>query len=129
MLAPTPAADVRLHIAPRLARTHKGTYGHVGIVAGSPGRTGAAVMCARGAIRTGAGLVTVATDPEAAKIVNAGSIESMTHPIEREWSRPEVTNFLSGKDAVLIGPGLRDDEESYAFVRDIVNAIEQPAVI
>ncbi len=128
-LALTTPADVRPHIAPRLASTHKGTYGHVGIVAGSPGRTGAAVMCARGAIRTGAGLVTVATDPEAAKLVNAGSIESMTYPLEREWSRPEVTKFLSGKDAVLIGPGLRDDEESYAFVRDVVATVEQPLVI
>jgi ADP-dependent NAD(P)H-hydrate dehydratase / NAD(P)H-hydrate epimerase len=129
MLALTTPADVRPLIAPRLASTHKGTYGHVGIVAGSPGRTGAAVMCARGAIRTGAGLVTVATDPEAAKLVNAGSIESMTYPLETAWSRPEVTNFLQGKDAVLVGPGLRDDEESYAFIRDIVNEIAQPLVI
>ena len=128
-LALTTPADVRPHIAPRLATTHKGTYGHVGIVAGSPGRTGAAVMCARGAIRTGAGLVTVATDPEAAKLVNAGSIESMTYPLETAWSRPEVTKFLQKKDAVLVGPGLRDDEESYAFVRDIINGIEQPLVI
>ena len=128
-LALTTPADVRPHIAPRLASSHKGTYGHVGIVAGSPGRTGAAVMCARGAIRTGAGLVTVATDPEAAKLVNAGSIESMTYPLETAWSRPEVTTFLQKKDAVLVGPGLRDDEESYAFVRDIINEIEQPLVI
>src|SRR5438132_9410235 len=128
-LALTTPADVRPHIAPRLATTHKGTYGHVGIVAGSPGRTGAAVMCARGAIRTGAGLVTVATDPEAAKLVNAGSIESMTYPLETAWSRPEVTKFLQKKDAVLVGPGLRDDEESYAFVRHVVSGIEQPLVI
>src|SRR6202011_5503006 len=103
-LALTTPADVRPHIAPRLAGTHKGTYGHVGIVAGSLGRTGAAVMCARGAIRSGAGLVTVATDPEAANLVNAGSIESMTFPIELTQSLPEVTRFLRGKDAVLVGP-------------------------
>ncbi|HWW60063.1 MAG TPA: NAD(P)H-hydrate epimerase, partial [Thermoanaerobaculia bacterium] len=54
--------DVQPHVAPRLATTHKGTYGHVAIVAGSPGRSGAAVLCARGAIRAGAGLVTVTTD-------------------------------------------------------------------
>jgi hydroxyethylthiazole kinase-like uncharacterized protein yjeF len=128
-LALTTPADVRPHIAPRLAGTHKGTYGHVGIVAGSLGRTGAAVMCARGAIRSGAGLVTVATDPEAANLVNAGSIESMTFPIELTQSLPEVTRFLRGKDAVLVGPGLRDDEESYAFVRDLMRGIESPVVI
>src|SRR5215212_345718 len=51
--------SVQPYIEPRLAATHKGTYGHVAIIAGSPGRSGAAVMSARGAIRMGAGLVTV----------------------------------------------------------------------
>ena len=124
----TPGA-IRPYLAPRLVSTHKGTYGHVGIVAGSPGKSGAAVLCARGAIRTGAGLVSVATDPEAAKLVHAGSIESMTFPLAREWARPEVTTFLQGKDAIVVGPGLRDDEESYSFIRDLVAAIEQPLVI
>ena len=128
-LALTTLADVRPLIAPRLANTHKGTYGHVGIVAGSPGRTGAAVMCARGAIRTGAGLVSVAIDREAAPLVNSGSIESMTVPIEMKWWLPEVTKFLNGKDAVLVGPGLRDEAQSYTLVRDLVAAIEQPLVI
>jgi hydroxyethylthiazole kinase-like uncharacterized protein yjeF len=128
-LALTTQADVRPLIAPRLASTHKGTFGHVAIVAGSPGRTGAAVMCARGAIRTGAGLVSVATDREAAPIVNAGSIESMTVPLDPNASLPEVMQFVRGKDAVLIGPGLRDDEESYAFVRGLVAGIEQPLVV
>ena len=128
-LALTTPADVRPHIAPRLAGTHKGTYGHVGIVAGSFGRSGAAVMCARGAIRAGAGLVSVATDPEAARLVNAGSIESMTFPIELTASLPEVTEFLKGKSAVLIGPGLRDDSESYSFVVTLVRSIEQPLII
>ncbi|HUJ12754.1 MAG TPA: NAD(P)H-hydrate dehydratase [Thermoanaerobaculia bacterium] len=128
-LALTTPAGVRPFIAPRLANTHKGTYGHVGIVAGSPGRTGAAVMCARGAIRSGAGLVSVAIDREVAPLVNSGSIESMTVPIEMKWWLPETMKFLGGKDAVLVGPGLRDDEESYARVRDLVASIEQPLVI
>ena len=128
-LALTTPADVRPHIAPRLAGTHKGTYGHVGIVAGSFGRSGAAVMCARGAIRAGAGLVSVATDPEAARLVNAGSTESMTFPTELTASLPEVTEFLKGKSAVLIGPGLRDDSESYSFVLTLIRSIEQPLII
>src|SRR5436190_13758006 len=95
--------DVQPHVAPRLASTHKGTYGHVGIIAGSPGRSGAAVLAARGAIRGGAGLVTVVTDRESAQLVNAGSIESMT------WSGDDVLAFVAAKSAALIGPGLRDD--------------------
>jgi ADP-dependent NAD(P)H-hydrate dehydratase / NAD(P)H-hydrate epimerase len=130
-LSLTTPADVRPHLAPRLADTHKGTYGHVAIVAGSLGRSGAAVMCARGAIRSGAGLVTVVTDVDAASLVNAGSIESMTFPVvamERTVI-PQVLEFLKSKDAVLLGPGLRDTDDSYAFVRELAAQIELPMVI
>ncbi|MEA2338211.1 MAG: ADP-dependent NAD(P)H-hydrate dehydratase / NAD(P)H-hydrate epimerase, partial [Thermoanaerobaculia bacterium] len=122
-LALTTPADVRPHIEPRLAATHKGTYGHVAIIAGSPGRSGAAVLAARGAIRSGAGLVTVATDSETAKLVNAGSIESMT------FSGDDLAAFANSKDAILIGPGLADDEASYARIRQLVADIEVPLVI
>jgi len=122
-LALTTPADVRPHIAPRLAETHKGTYGHVAIVAGSPGRSGAAVLAARGAIRSGAGLVTVATDADTAKLVNAGSIESMT------FSGDDLLAFIAGKDAALIGPGLADDEGTYARIRKLVTKVELPLVI
>lgn len=130
-LSLTTPADVRPHLAARLADTHKGTYGHVAVVAGSLGRSGAAVMCARGAIRTGAGLVTVVTDVDAAALVNAGSIESMTFPVvamERAVL-PQILEFLKKKDAVLVGPGLRDTDDSYAFVRELVAQIERPLVI
>jgi hydroxyethylthiazole kinase-like uncharacterized protein yjeF len=122
-LSLTTPADVRPHIAPRLASTHKGTYGHVGIIAGSPGRSGAAVMCARGAIRTGAGLVSVMTDADTAKIVHAASIESMT------FSGGDVAEFFKNKSAALIGPGLPDNERAYNWVRTTVAEIELPLVI
>src|SRR6185295_3960267 len=111
------------HVAPRLAMTHKGTYGHAGIIAGSPGRSGAAVMCARGAIRAGAGLVSVMTDPDTAKLVHAGSIESMT------YSGTDVREFLSNKTAALVGPGLPDDEQAYATARAMIATIELPLVV
>lgn len=115
--------DVQALVGPRLSATHKGTYGHVGVIAGSPGRSGAAVMSARAAIRTGAGLVTVMTDPETAKLVHASSIESMT------WSESDATEFLANKSAALVGPGLADDEEAYGRTRSIVNAIELPLIL
>ncbi len=115
--------DVQPLVPPRLAATHKGTYGHVGIIAGSPGRSGAAVLAARGAIRGGAGLVTVMTDAETAKLVHAGSIESMT------WSGSDIGEFLRTKTAVLVGPGLPDEEKSYGTVREIVATIELPLAI
>jgi ADP-dependent NAD(P)H-hydrate dehydratase / NAD(P)H-hydrate epimerase len=122
-LALLTAKDIQPVIAPRLAQTHKGTYGHVAVIAGSPGRSGAAVMCARGAIRTGAGLVTVMTDGETAKLVHAASIESMT------FSGGDLGEFLKNKSAVLIGPGLPDSDRAYAWVRSTVANIELPAII
>jgi NAD(P)H-hydrate epimerase len=119
-LALTTPSDVRPHFAPRAAETHKGTYGHVAIVAGSAGRSGAAVRAARGAIRTGAGLVTVITDRPTAAVVHAHSIESMT-------SLDDAA--MGGKDAVLIGPGLRDDDDSYAQIRAQAARVEAPLVI
>lgn len=115
--------DIEAHIAPRSASTHKGTYGHVAIIAGSPGRSGAAVMSARGAIRTGAGLVSVMTDAETAKLVHANSIESMT------YSGSDLAAFLENKNAALIGPGLPDDEAAYENTRALVNAIGLPMLI
>jgi hydroxyethylthiazole kinase-like uncharacterized protein yjeF len=115
--------DVQPHVAPRLASTHKGTYGHVGIIAGSPGRSGAAVLCARGAIRTGAGLVSVMTDEATAQLVHAGSIESMT------YSGHDLKEFLANKTAALIGPGLADDDRAWKHTRALVNDIDLPLVI
>jgi ADP-dependent NAD(P)H-hydrate dehydratase / NAD(P)H-hydrate epimerase len=112
--------SIQPHIAPRRAATHKGTYGHVAIIAGSPGRSGAAVMCARGAIRAGAGLVTVMTDEETAKLVHAGCIEAMT------MNRGAALDKFS---AVLIGPGLADNEESYEEVRSAMENIDHPIII
>ena len=115
--------DIQPAIAPRLGQTHKGTYGHVAVIAGSPGRSGAAVMCARGAIRTGAGLVTVMTDPETAKLVHSASTESMT------FSGGDVAEFLKNKTAVLIGPGLPDTDRAYTWVRATVANVELPMII
>jgi hydroxyethylthiazole kinase-like uncharacterized protein yjeF len=128
-LSLTTPSMIRPYVAPRLALTHKGTYGHVAIVAGSAGKSGAAVLCARGAIRTGAGLVTVVTDREAAVAINAASIESMTLPLDLLASLPEAIQFAQSKSAVVIGPGLADEEESYAFVRELVRAIDRPLVL
>jgi hydroxyethylthiazole kinase-like uncharacterized protein yjeF len=114
--------DVQPHVAPRLAATHKGTYGHVGVIAGSPGRSGAAVLCARGALRTGAGLVSVMTDAETAKLVHAASVESMTFS-------GDLDTFLANKSAIVLGPGLEDNDDAYEGTRAIASSIELPLVV
>jgi NAD(P)H-hydrate epimerase len=122
-LALITADDVLPLVAPRQNATHKGTYGHAAIFAGSPGRSGAAVMSARAAVRSGAGLVSVATDADTARLVHASSIESMT------YSGSNHAALLAGKSAVLIGPGLADDEVAYAAVRDLIATLELPLII
>lgn len=120
--------DVQPFVVPRFATAHKGTYGHVAIVAGSPGRAGAALMAARGALRTGAGLVTVATDAATAAIVHGGSVESMTHHYTI-GTVDELLPLFKNKTAAVIGPGLRDDEECYEFVRSIAERLDLPLLI
>jgi len=122
--------DVERFVQPRALDTHKGTYGHVVIVAGSPGKSGAAILAARGAVRGGAGLATVVTDGETASTIDAAAIESMTLRVEREErSIPSIVRFLDQKSAVLIGPGLPDDEDGYAFIRKLVSRVTLPLVL
>ena len=122
--------EVQAVFPPRELDTHKGTYGHTVIISGSAGKSGAAVLCARGAVRTGSGLVSVVTDPRTADVVDSTSIESMTFHCDMDTGSIErVVDFVTGKDAVLIGPGLPDEAESYEFIRELVSRIELPMVL
>jgi NAD(P)H-hydrate epimerase len=129
-LSLTTPEEVRVLLPARASDTHKGSYGHCAIVAGSAGKSGAAILAARGAIRGGAGLVTVVTDRETAAIVDAITLESMTlHVALESGSLQPILDFVSTKDAVIVGPGLPDDEASYAAIRALVARIEIPCVL
>jgi NAD(P)H-hydrate epimerase len=84
-------------LAPRAWDSHKGSFGHVAIRAGSLGMSGAAVLAALGALRVGAGLVTVLTDPDVRAEVAAQVPEAMVQP----W-RGTVP---AEADVLLVGPG------------------------
>ena len=71
-------------IKPRLAESHKGTYGHVLVVGGSIGMTGAVVMSANAALRAGAGLVTAAVPESLLPVVESHLVEVMTFAIGRD---------------------------------------------
>ncbi len=88
----------------RPADGHKGTFGKVLIVGGSVGFTGAPVLAARAALRTGTGLVTVLTHPDAYGVVAAGCLEAMARPMPEDYL--EILSMAEGSDAVLVGPGL-----------------------
>ncbi len=116
--------------------THKGTYGHLLIIAGSRGKTGAAVLAGRAALRMGAGLVTVATPASALPAVARSMPELMTEPLPETpagtisaKAAGAVRALLAGKDALVIGPGLSTNPETAAFVLGLLPKARIPMVI
>jgi len=116
--------------------SHKGSYGHLFIIAGSFGKTGAAVMAAKAALKTGAGLVTVGTPKSCLPIVARGMVELMTEPLAETEERtiaeaavPRALALLKGKDALLIGPGISTDKSTIDFVAKIIPELRLPLVI
>jgi NAD(P)H-hydrate epimerase len=117
----------------RGVNTHKGTYGHPLIIAGSRGKAGAALMAARGALRMGAGLVTAAIPEAVADIVAAGQIELMTEPLPDHEGHcggavaiERLAALIEGKDAIVIGPGLGVSPETIGLLDWIVREGSQP---
>ena len=116
--------------------SHKGTYGHAGIIAGSVGKTGAAAMAAQAALRVGAGLVTVATPSSVNDILEAKLLEAMTVPMPetkaRTFSRTaldRLVSFMTAKDAVAIGPGLSTHPETVELVQALTKQLDRPTVL
>jgi len=118
--------------------SYKNTHGHVLIVAGSRGYTGAAALCGNAAIRAGAGLVTIATPASAQlSVVNNAMPEVMTTALAETdrgvVSDEAIEHFLrlSAKaSAVAVGPGLTfEDERTRRFVHSIVERRNTPVVI
>jgi len=90
-------------LAPRRRSAHKGDFGHVLVVGGGRGMPGAVRLCAEAALRTGAGLVSVATDPEHAALLVATRPELMAHGI---GGASELQELLAKADVIAFGPGL-----------------------
>jgi hydroxyethylthiazole kinase-like uncharacterized protein yjeF len=127
-IEPGSPATVRGLLPARPEGAHKGTNGHLLLVAGSRGKSGAAILAARGALRGGAGLVTVACPPEALALVAAGAPEIMTEPI-RGQSAKEWRERLGGKTALVVGPGLGTSPQASRLVRWLVTRAQMPLVL
>jgi NAD(P)H-hydrate epimerase len=130
--------DVAWIGTPRAAAANKGNFGHVLILAGSMGKTGAAAMAARAALRAGAGLVTVATAKSALPIVATLGVEFMTEALPetedgaislRALEGQRLDKLVARKTVLAVGPGIGAHPETAEWVRTVVNKYSLPLVL
>jgi len=130
------AEDIRGYLPPRPADTHKGRTGHLLVVAGSPGKTGAAALCAASALRVGAGLVTLGAPESLNPVMETLLLEAMTAPLPESgngvlgpFCREVLLSLAQGKTCLAIGPGLGQAPPTGELVRDIIRSSPVPMVI
>lgn len=122
-------------LPPRPATAHKGEAGKVLIVAGSSGYTGAAALAAQGALRAGAGLVTLAVPQPIYPILASKLTEAMVVglPAENQLlgpaSLPRLLELAEGMDAIAVGPGLGRGEGVTKLVAGILENAKAPVVL
>ena len=120
----------------RTPDAHKGTTGHLLVIAGGPGKTGAAGMCVNAALRSGAGLVTAGVPAGILATMEALSVEGMAAPLPQTEdglvdgrATTVVDRLMAGKRAIAVGPGLGTSEGPKAVVRHIVARSAVPVVV
>ena len=129
-------ADIRQHFPPRRPDSHKGTFGHLLVVAGSIGKTGAAGLTGRAALRSGVGLCTIATAVSQQPIVAGLGLEAMTEPLPEtptqtisSKARERIAELASRTDAVALGPGISLDPDTQELIRGLIADVPDPMVV
>lgn len=115
--------------------SHKGSHGHLLIVAGAKGSSGAAVLAARGALRTGAGLVTISSTQQNDAIFQTTVPEAMTFPLKHsaehlsgtDW--PELKKSLEKYTCIVLGPGLGQHKETVELVLHLFHDAPIPIIV
>jgi len=120
----------------RAPASHKGSYGHLAVLAGSRGKTGAALLCARAALRSGSGLVTICSPADLSAVFETALPEAMTLPLpssDKGYATDRdsqlLTDFLADKQALVMGPGLGADEATGRLVAELYRELPLPMVI
>ncbi len=123
-------------IPSRKRDAHKGDFGHILAICGSIGKSGAAALVAESALKTGAGLVTVATGSSAQKLLAAQCSEMMTEPLlETETGSISKKALLRlkelsrGKELLVIGPGITTHPDTSSAMRILLKETQMPALV
>jgi NAD(P)H-hydrate epimerase len=121
---------------PRRANTHKGDYGHLLVIAGSVGKTGAAAMACEAALRMGAGLVTLAIPKSLNSIMEVKLTEVMTEPLPETPKQTlslrafnTILRLCENKKAIVIGPGIGTYKETQSLVLKLIKALDLPIIL
>ncbi|MET0619671.1 MAG: NAD(P)H-hydrate dehydratase [Thermoanaerobaculia bacterium] len=131
----TEASDVASRLPARALESHKGDFGRLAVIAGSRGKAGAAVLAARGALRAGAGLVTIFCAESLAALYAPALPEAMTEPLPEsdgaiaEAAASGAIRALRGFDAAIVGPGLGTSPETVGFLEKVLAATRLPVVL
>jgi NAD(P)H-hydrate epimerase len=128
-------ADIADLFAPRQRNSNKGMYGHVLVVGGSTTKSGAPGMTGLSTLRSGAGLVTIASATDAIANIASVAPELMTEPLPQKEghisvrAKNVVEGLLKNKTVLAIGPGLGTEEETVSLVRELYETVDLPMVI
>jgi len=128
---------VKKILKPRKPNTHKGIFGHLFVLSGSPGKTGAATLVGLGALRAGTGLVTVGVPNSLNSIMEQKLTEAMTEPLPetkdstfgKESVKVALKIMSSRKNALAIGPGISTTEDTAHFFYEILKKSTLPTVV
>ncbi|HKD94202.1 MAG TPA: NAD(P)H-hydrate dehydratase [Gaiellaceae bacterium] len=116
-------AEILAEVPRRSARDNKYTAGHVLVVGGSRGMTGAPALAARAAFRADAGYVTIAAPAESLPVLESLVLEAVKRPLE------DVFEAAAKASALAVGPGLGREPDAKALVRRLLTEVELPAVV
>jgi NAD(P)H-hydrate epimerase len=132
----TEEADLRSWFQKRSSDSHKGSYGHVLVIAGSRGKGGSAGLTSLAALRMGCGLVTLALPESCQKKFEFQPLEVMTVPAPETAlgtfalsSKDVLLKHAKGKAAVAIGPGISTEPETVQLINELLPLIDCPLII
>lgn len=130
------AQEVRITFPPRPDEVHKGDFGHVLVIGGALDQAGGAALAGIAALRTGAGLVTIACPRSAQPTIAGFAPELMTEGLDEDAAgrislaaRDKIVGLLAKADAVVLGPDTPRDDETAKVIRWLIGNCPAPLVL